>query len=318
VHKTEKEFVCSDCPMRFRHKNSLIRHMCQHTGERPYACDRCDSAFIAPHRLKEHIVRCHNKNVGEERKQHQEQDGHLDEASQALVADLMLEGCSDIILEEEEDDDVNDVEIEIIEEKKAVVKKSVVIQQQQQFFQPLMLQPTMQPLLMSLVAGINGQVYLVPQAQPPPQQPTIIMTSTPWPVTPPSSVSPVAILSPAMSVASPECSPELQQTLDLIQFSTPTPEPSEAPLLDISGRAEHFLDWESIDLGDKSNNKGCCSDIVASALVASDVLSEKEAASAFQCSACGRGCAAQDALDEHRRTCHLTTKLNGAEILSGQ
>ena len=38
VHVTEKEFVCSHCPARFRHKNSLIRHMCQHTGERPYQC----------------------------------------------------------------------------------------------------------------------------------------------------------------------------------------------------------------------------------------------------------------------------------------
>ena len=265
VHVTEKEFACTHCPASFRHKNSLIRHMCQHTGERPYACQRCSAAFIAPHRLKEHVERCHARApaaaaVSADRLE--SEHGRLgdvlgDEESRALVADLMLEGCSDVILTEEKplpkaDDEApsrispkrlpspaavaavpdaaakaKDVEVEIIDEKRPSLFQ--LPQQQQTLLQPLLL-PTvtalqpLQPVVMSLVAGANGQVYLLPsaaaaapQAQPPPQaaqQPQTIILSS-WP-TPPSSVSPAAsVLSPS-SIASPapvECL-EVQVRID--------------------------------------------------------------------------------------------------------
>uniref|UniRef100_A0A0K2UAD2 Zinc finger protein 135like [Odobenus rosmarus divergens] n=1 Tax=Lepeophtheirus salmonis TaxID=72036 RepID=A0A0K2UAD2_LEPSM len=61
VHKEEKQFECHMCTMQFRHKNSLVRHLCQHTGERPYPCNTCDCAFVSLHRLKEHNKRYHEK-----------------------------------------------------------------------------------------------------------------------------------------------------------------------------------------------------------------------------------------------------------------
>ena len=47
--------------MQFRHKNSLVRHLCQHTGERPHPCQICGQAFISVHRMKEHIKKYHPK-----------------------------------------------------------------------------------------------------------------------------------------------------------------------------------------------------------------------------------------------------------------
>ena len=47
--------------MQFRHKNSLVRHLCQHTGERPHPCQICGQAFISTHRLKEHTKKYHPK-----------------------------------------------------------------------------------------------------------------------------------------------------------------------------------------------------------------------------------------------------------------
>ena len=61
IHQSEKQFDCPSCPMRFRHKNSLVRHLCQHTGERPYHCPHCDSTFVSMHRMKDHFKKCHEE-----------------------------------------------------------------------------------------------------------------------------------------------------------------------------------------------------------------------------------------------------------------
>jgi hypothetical protein len=62
-HKAEKPYYCPSegCKMQFRHKNSLVRHLCQHTGERPHPCQICGQAFISIHRMKEHVKKYHPK-----------------------------------------------------------------------------------------------------------------------------------------------------------------------------------------------------------------------------------------------------------------
>ena len=194
------------------------------------------------HRLKEHVERCHatrKRHLAEEGKDLPEDklgDVLGDEESRALVADLMLEGCSDVILTEEREiqkpsethpkklpiSKAKDIEVEIIDEKKHHV---LLTHPQPALLQPLVLptltaqlQPIQPTVVMSLVTGTNGQVYLLPTAaapqaaqhQPIPQAPqpqTIILSS--WP-TPPSSVSPAAsVLSPTSVLSPAEC-PEVQ------------------------------------------------------------------------------------------------------------
>ena len=160
-----------------------------------------------------------------------------DEESRALVADLMLEGCSDVLLTEERelqntkdlprkpDPDpatrARDDEVEIIDEKRHPVLMSAhpAVGRPAALLQPLVLptltalQPVQPTVVMSLVAGANGQVFLLPTAaaaqtaQPPPApapQPQTILLSS-WP-TPPSSVSPAtsSVLSPASVLSTAE------------------------------------------------------------------------------------------------------------------
>jgi uncharacterized C2H2 Zn-finger protein len=54
-----KGFTCEHCKLMFRHKNSLIRHMFLHTGERPYRCQRCNKAFTGRDRLSKHVKESH-------------------------------------------------------------------------------------------------------------------------------------------------------------------------------------------------------------------------------------------------------------------
>ena len=173
-----------------------------------------------------------------------------DEESRALVADLMLEGCSDVLLTDEREiqkdsqpkklpssnatvlrpEGTNatrsrDPEVEIIDER----KQPILLPQPQA--QPALLQPLVLPALtaalqpiqpavvMSLVTGADGQVYLLPsaaQSAQPPQPQAFILSS--WP-TPPSSVSPAAssVLSPTSVLSPAEC-PEIQGWLSQSSF----------------------------------------------------------------------------------------------------
>ena len=57
--QTQKDFTCSICTLNFRHKNSLVRHMVQHSGDRPYNCQVCQGSFSCQRLLKDHIRTVH-------------------------------------------------------------------------------------------------------------------------------------------------------------------------------------------------------------------------------------------------------------------
>ncbi|XP_044742766.1 zinc finger protein 888-like isoform X2 [Chrysoperla carnea] len=53
------KFLCSECGLKLRSKAELSNHLITHTGERPYACDKCDKTYRTTFMLKQHISRTH-------------------------------------------------------------------------------------------------------------------------------------------------------------------------------------------------------------------------------------------------------------------
>ncbi|XP_064473379.1 zinc finger protein 14-like [Ornithodoros turicata] len=49
---------CEAC-FKFFEKNVLLRHYYQHTGEKPYQCQQCDSGFVTAWKLKRHVLKVH-------------------------------------------------------------------------------------------------------------------------------------------------------------------------------------------------------------------------------------------------------------------
>ena len=55
----DKPFECKHCFYRSTTKNSLLRHIRKHTGERPYKCSFCNYAAIQSSDVQKHIRRRH-------------------------------------------------------------------------------------------------------------------------------------------------------------------------------------------------------------------------------------------------------------------
>lgn len=55
-----RKHFCSVCPKAFYDKNKLVRHMCTHTGERPFSCHLCEKKFTDKSYVKQHLKSAHN------------------------------------------------------------------------------------------------------------------------------------------------------------------------------------------------------------------------------------------------------------------
>lgn len=56
----EKKHMCHICPGKFTDKIKLARHLCTHTGVKPFTCLVCDKKFIDKSYLKHHMKTIHN------------------------------------------------------------------------------------------------------------------------------------------------------------------------------------------------------------------------------------------------------------------
>lgn len=61
VHRKERDFVCGVCGKRFGQQSHLTQHSWQHTGVKPYPCDRCDAAYTSRTALNTHLRVVHNE-----------------------------------------------------------------------------------------------------------------------------------------------------------------------------------------------------------------------------------------------------------------
>ena len=55
-HRNKRNFICSICDSRFKHKYHLTNHeQCVHTEKREYLCKKCTSAFKTQKELNRHL-----------------------------------------------------------------------------------------------------------------------------------------------------------------------------------------------------------------------------------------------------------------------
>lgn len=61
IHTGEKPFKCDVCPSAFNQKGSLLIHMSsKHNGMRPFECESCHAAFSQKGNLRAHMLRLHS------------------------------------------------------------------------------------------------------------------------------------------------------------------------------------------------------------------------------------------------------------------
>ncbi|ESN91982.1 hypothetical protein HELRODRAFT_125656, partial [Helobdella robusta] len=51
---TQKQYSCSHCKMKFKHRQNLLRHEVVHTGAKPFVCKQCNKTFPTATNQKRH------------------------------------------------------------------------------------------------------------------------------------------------------------------------------------------------------------------------------------------------------------------------
>lgn len=60
IVKPEKKFSCPVCPRVFAFNNKLQKHLCTHTGDKPFKCQFCKKGFVENYYRKLHLQKKHN------------------------------------------------------------------------------------------------------------------------------------------------------------------------------------------------------------------------------------------------------------------
>ena len=58
IHTGEKPYACTKCDQAFSQQSALTAHARTHTGEKPYSCTKCDKVFRQQSILTKHKRRC--------------------------------------------------------------------------------------------------------------------------------------------------------------------------------------------------------------------------------------------------------------------
>lgn len=66
ANQTVKPHACTVCAHSFRLASDLKRHMCQHTGDRPFKCTMCDKQYLKHSQLRHHCLRVHKNDATQE------------------------------------------------------------------------------------------------------------------------------------------------------------------------------------------------------------------------------------------------------------
>ena len=161
--------------MQFRHKNSLVRHLCQHTGERPYSCPDCKSTFVSMHRMKDHFKKCRLNPTQQTQQEPQRKPDEQVKSHPTWQGGLLFSGVFNCWIQWQTST-INTFQtllLGILTQTSTPHQALTVIPVQPAVAAP---QQTTIPV-MSLLQGLDGKMYLISQPSTTPQHPPTTTTT---------------------------------------------------------------------------------------------------------------------------------------------